>query len=103
MKNIKLLKEICEVAGAPGFEQRIREMVIKEVSPLVDNVSIDNMGNVTAFVKGKDSSKKIMIAAHMDEIGFIITHIDDQGFARFHTLGGFDPKNINCAKSYCTR
>ena len=98
MKNIKLLKEICEVAGAPGFEQRIRKMVIKEVTPLVDNVSVDNMGNVTALVKGKDSSKKIMIAAHMDEIGFIITHIDDQGFARFHTLGGFDPKTLTAQR-----
>jgi endoglucanase len=98
MKNINLLKDICEVAGAPGFEQRIRKMVIKEVTPLVDNVSVDNMGNVTAFVKGKDSSKKIMIAAHMDEIGFIITHIDDQGFARFHTLGGFDPKTLTAQR-----
>ena len=46
MKNIKLLKDICEVAGAPGFEQRIRKMVIKEVTPLVDDVSLDNMGNM---------------------------------------------------------
>jgi endoglucanase len=98
MKNIKLLKDICEVAGAPGFEQRIRKMVIKEVTPLVDNVSLDNMGNVTAFVKGKDSSKKIMIAAHMDEIGFIITHIDDNGFGRFHTLGGFDPTTLTAQR-----
>jgi endoglucanase len=98
MKNIKLLKDICEVAGAPGFEKRIREMVIKEVTPLVDEVSLDNMGNVTAFVKGKDSSKKIMIAAHMDEIGFIITHIDDNGFGRFHTLGGFDPKTLTAQR-----
>lgn len=98
MKNIKLLKEICEVAGAPGFESRIREMVVKEVTPLVDQVSLDNMGNVTAFVKGKDSSKKIMIAAHMDEIGFIITHIDEKGFGRFHTLGGFDPKTLTAQR-----
>lgn len=98
MKNIKLLKQVCEVAGAPGFEQRIREMVIKEVTPLVDDVSLDNMGNITAFVKGKDSSKKIMIAAHMDEIGFIITHIDDNGFGRFHTLGGFDPKTLTAQR-----
>lgn len=98
MKNIKLLKDVCEVAGAPGFEQRIREMVIKEVKPLVDDVSLDNMGNITAFVKGKDSSKKIMIAAHMDEIGFIITHIDDNGFGRFHTLGGFDPKTLTAQR-----
>jgi len=92
MINVELLAEICEVAGAPGFEQRIREIVLREVTPLVDSVSIDNMGNVTAIKKGKDSSKSVMIGAHMDEIAFIVTHIDDNGFVRFHTLGGFDPK-----------
>jgi endoglucanase len=92
MINVELLAEICEVAGAPGFEQRIREIVLREVTPLVDEVSVDNMGNVTALKKGKDSSKKVMIGAHMDEIAFIVTHIDDNGFLRFHTLGGFDPK-----------
>lgn len=89
--NVDLLKEICETPGAPGFEQRIREVVLREVTPLVDEVRLDNMGNVTAIKKGKED-KKVMIGAHMDEIGFIVTHIDDDGFVRFHTLGGFDPK-----------
>ena len=91
--NIPLLKEICEIAGAPGFEQRIRELVIKEVTPLVDEIKINNMGNVYAIKKGK-ADKRVMIGAHMDEIGFIVTHIDDNGFVRFHTLGGFDPKTL---------
>jgi endoglucanase len=91
--NIPLLKEICEVAGAPGFEQRVREIVLREIRPLCDDVRIDNMGNVTALKKGS-GNKKVMIAAHMDEIGFIVTHIDDNGFLRFHTLGGFDPKTL---------
>lgn len=98
MNHLNLLKSICEVAGAPGFEQRIRNLIIKEVSPLVDQVSTDNMGNVTAYIKGKDSSKKVMITAHMDEIGFIVTHIDDNGFVRFHTLGGFDPKTLTAQR-----
>lgn len=98
MKNLKLLKNVCEIAGAPGFEQRIRELVIEEVKPLVDDVLLDNMGNVTTVIKGKDSSKKIMITAHMDEIGFIVTHIDDNGFVRFHTLGGFDPKTLTAQR-----
>ena len=77
--NIPLLKEICETAGAPGFENRIREIVLREVDPLVDRVTVDNLGNVTSFKKGKQS-KKGMIAAHMYEIGLILTHIDVKCF-----------------------
>ena len=95
--NTSLLKEICETAGAPGHEQRVRELVLREVKKLCDEVSIDNMGNVTALRKGK-KSKKVMIAAHMDEIGFIITHIDDNGFLRFIPLGGFDPKTLTAQR-----
>ncbi|MGD1847101.1 MAG: M42 family metallopeptidase [Salibacteraceae bacterium] len=91
--DVALLKEICETAGAPGFEQRMRALVWREVIDLVDEVSTDNLGNITAFRKGK-SDKKVMVAAHIDEIGFIITHIDEEGFLRFHTLGGFDPKTL---------
>jgi tetrahedral aminopeptidase len=91
--NTALLKEICEIAGAPGFEQRIRELVIREITPLVDEVRINNMGNVYAIKRGK-SDKRVMIGAHMDEIGFIVNHIDDKGFIRFHPLGGFDPKTL---------
>ncbi len=92
--NISLLKKICEESGAPGFEGPIRKLVLKELKGLADDVSVDNLGNVTAIKKGKSSDKKIMVAAHMDEIGFIVTHIDDRGFVRFHTLGGFDPKTL---------
>ncbi len=92
--NIKLLKKICEVPGTSGFEDKIRALVLDELKGINAVIDIDNMGNVTAKVKGKDSSKKVMLAAHMDEIGFIVKHIDDQGFIRFHTLGGFDPKTL---------
>jgi len=95
--DVDLLKEIAEVAGAPGHEQRIREIVLREVKPLVDDITIDNMGNVYAIKKGKNE-KRVMIGAHMDEIGFIVTHIDDNGFVRFHTLGGFDPKTLTAQR-----
>ena len=95
--DINLLKKITEVAGAPGHEQRVRELVIKEVTPLVDEIKVDNMGNVYAIKKGKES-KKVMIGAHMDEIGFMVTHIDENGFIRFHTLGGFDPKTLTAQR-----
>ncbi|MBL4594632.1 MAG: M42 family metallopeptidase [Flavobacteriales bacterium] len=95
--DVNLLKEIAEVAGAPGHEQRVREIVLREVTPLVDDIKIDNMGNVYAIKKGKNE-KRVMIGAHMDEIGFIVTHIDDDGFVRFHTLGGFDPKTLTAQR-----
>ncbi|MDZ4845628.1 MAG: M42 family metallopeptidase [Chitinophagales bacterium] len=95
--NVKLLAEICETAGAPGYEERIRKIVLREVKSLVDAISIDNMGNVIAFKKGK-GNKKVMVAAHMDEIGFMVNHIDDNGFLKFTTLGGFDPKTLTAQR-----
>lgn len=90
--NTKLLAKICESPGAPGHEERIRQLIKKEVAKYVDEVFIDNIGNLVTIKKGKSSDKKVMIAAHMDEIGFMVKHIDDNGFVRFQTLGGFDPK-----------
>ncbi|MGB1259854.1 MAG: M42 family metallopeptidase [Akkermansiaceae bacterium] len=92
--DVPLLAKICEAPGAPGFEKEIRELVLKELKGLADNVRVDNMGNVIALKKGKSSKKKSMAAAHMDEIGFIVTHVDDNGFIRFNPLGGFDPKTL---------
>ena len=95
--NISLLKEICEIPGAPGFEQRIRNFVLREVEGLADKVYTDALGNITAFRKGNED-KKVMVAAHMDEISFIVTHIDDNGFIKFHTLGGFDGKTLTAQR-----
>jgi endoglucanase len=95
--NIDLLAKICKTPGAPGFEQKVRALVLEELEGLVDQVEVDNMGNVYAIKKGK-ADKKVMIGAHMDEIGFMVTHIDDKGFIRFHTLGGFDPKTLTAQR-----
>lgn len=96
--NVKLLKKICEAPGVPGYESRIRRIILDEVTPLVDSVEVDNMGNVIALKKGKSSDKKAMVGAHMDEIGFMVTHIDDKGFVRFTTLGGFDAKTLTAQR-----
>lgn len=95
--NLKLLKNICETPGAPGFENKIRALVIKEISSHVQELRTDNMGNIIALIKGKEQ-KSIMASAHLDEIGFIVTHIDDSGFIHFHTLGGFDPKTLTAQR-----
>ena len=97
MINIPLLKSVCEIAGAPGFEQKVRNLVIDEIKDHVDEYNVDNLGNIYAIKRGK-SDRKVMIGAHLDEIGFIVTHIDDNGFLRFHTLGGFDPKTLTAQR-----
>lgn len=96
--NLPLLKSICETPGVPGYEQRIRQLIIREVTPLADEVYTDNLGNVFAKKKGRSDKKCVMLAAHMDEIGFIVKHIDEDGFLRFHTLGGFDPKTLTAQR-----
>lgn len=98
--NLPLLKTICELPGAPGFEKPIRDFVLKEIGSYVDECRVDNLGNIITLKKGQNNpeGKKVMVAAHMDEIGFIVTHIDEKGFVRFHTLGGFDPKTLTAQR-----
>jgi len=97
MLDIPLLKKICEIPGAPGFENRIRDFIKTELLHIVDDMYVDAMGNLIAVRKSK-SKKKVMVAAHLDEISFIVTGIDDNGFIRLHTLGGFDPKTLTAQR-----
>ena len=97
MIDVALLKKMCETPGAPGFETAIRNEVMSELHGLVDDVVVDNMGNLIATKKGT-GDKSVMIAAHLDEIGFIVSHIDDDGFIRMHPLGGFDPKTLTAQR-----
>ncbi len=90
--NLNLLREICETPGAPGFEKPIRERIIREVEPFADQIKTDAMGNL--IVRKKGGERRVMAAAHMDEISLIVTGIDKSGFIRFHTLGGFDAKSL---------
>ena len=97
--DVPLLKKLCETPGAPGFEHQIRDVVSEEIRGYVDELRTDNMGNLLAVKHAKHhGTKSVMLAAHLDEIGFMVTHIDDQGFIRFHTLGGFDPKTLTAQR-----
>ncbi len=96
--NVTLFKTLCEASGAPGFEGPIREVIREIIEPLADSLTIDHMGNLIAVIKGKSSEKSIMCAAHMDEIGFMVRHIDDKGFIRILPLGGFDPKTLTAQR-----
>jgi endoglucanase len=95
--DFNLLKRLCETAGAPGHEDRIREIVIEVLRPLCEEISIDSIGNVIAVKKGRGRGK-MMIAGHMDEISFMVTHVDDDGFIRFTPLGGFDAKTLTAQR-----
>src|SRR5688572_12198328 len=92
--DIPLLARICEAPGAPAYEKKIRELVLNELKGLADEVSTDNMANVMALRTGRSTAKRTMAAVHMDEIGFIVSHVDDKGFVRFNPVGGFDPKTL---------
>jgi endoglucanase len=96
--DFKRLKAISETPGASGFEGKIRQLIHKEIAQYADEVTIDNLGNLIVFRKGKSSQKKVMIAAHMDEIGFVVSHIDKKGFVRFQPVGGFDPKTLTAQR-----
>lgn len=89
---IELIQKLVETPAPPGYEARIREAISAEVEPYVDEISTDALGNLIV-TKGKNntSGRKIMLAAHMDEIGIIATHVDENGFVRFSGLGGVRP------------
>ena len=85
-----LLRELCLINGTSGDESRVRNAIIEKVKDLCD-YRIDNLGNLICFCKGKKSAdKKLMIAAHMDEVGFIVTYINEDGTLCFNEVGGVD-------------
>ena len=98
---MELLKKLTESFGPSGFEDETRQIVIDELKPLCDKVWTNTMGSVVGFKsgKGKKNKKKIMIAGHMDEIGFLVSHVDEKtGFIRINPVGGFDPKTLMCQR-----
>jgi len=88
-----LLRRLTQTPGISGYEDDIREVVRKELEGLVDDVKLDHLGNLIGVKKGK-GGPKVMIAAHMDQIGFIVSHIDNKGFLRLNPTGGFDPRTL---------
>lgn len=84
------LKTLCEINAPSGFEENIRKYIIKEIAPYCE-YSVDKLGNIICLKKGENrSAQKLMIDAHMDEVGIIITSITDSGFLKFCTLGGIN-------------
>jgi putative aminopeptidase FrvX len=96
--NLKLLKALSEAPGVPGREERVREILQREVKGVFDDVSVDPMGSLIARKRAKGGkgkkAQRVLLACHIDEIGFYVRHIDDKGFIRIANVGGFDTKNL---------
>ena len=89
-----LIEKLCNARGVSGDEGEIRRIIKSEIEPYADSITTDMLGNLIAFKRGKDSPKKVMICAHMDEVGFIISEITDKGYLKFKTVGGIDTRVI---------
>lgn len=95
------LKTLCYLSGASGYEDEVRDYILERVMPYADSIITDSMGNLIVTKKGRVSSgKKILICAHMDEVGLIITGIDDDGYLRFDFIGGVDRRVVIGKKVY---
>lgn len=100
--RMKLLEKLVLTPGIPGREHRVRDLIKKESKDLFDSMRVDALGSLIGVrkprpAKGKrkpKNPKKIMIAAHMDQIGFMVKHVDDKGFLRVNPVGGFDTRNL---------
>lgn len=91
---LDLLKKLCQLDAPSGSENQVRDFILGEIGSYAE-CRVDSMGNIIAFKKGaKTPNKKIMLDAHMDEVGFIVTSVDNDGFLRFTTLGGINPQVI---------
>lgn len=91
---MELLKRLSEIGGVPGREERVRDLLRSELGGIVDSVTEDAMGNLIAVKRGAEGAQRVMLSAHMDEIGFYVRHIDDKGFLRLQNVGGFDTRNL---------
>ena len=91
MTDFKLLEKLCTVEGISGDEGSVREIIINEIKPFADEIKTDNLGNIIVFKKGKNRAKtKLMLSAHMDEVGFMVTDITSDGYLKFDEVGGID-------------
>ncbi len=88
--NTKLLKKLCDTPGVPGDEGRVRDLTVSELRKYTKDITVDTLGNVIARIGGK--GPRLVLDAHTDEVGFMVSHIDDGGFVRAHALGGIDPR-----------
>ncbi len=89
----ELLRELCMLDGIPGYEEEVRKVIEQKAAPYATEMTVDPLGNLTVFKKGaKRREKPVMLAAHMDEVGFLVRGITDDGMLRLAAAGGIDPR-----------
>jgi putative aminopeptidase FrvX len=94
-KDLELLTRLCNAVAVSGDEQEVREIVLEQVKPIADTVTVDALGNVLATKLGKGKNKiRVMIAAHMDEVGFMLIKDEDNGIFEFRVVGGIDERQL---------
>ena len=84
----ELIRQLVEAYGPSGHEGHVRTLIEQIVRPYVDEMRVDALGNLIAHKKGKGGGRRVMLAAHMDEIGLVVTYVDERGFLRFAAAGG---------------
>ncbi len=89
-----LLEKLSNAPGISGFEDEVRNLMIEELEEYVDEMKVDHLGNLIVKSEGKPGSKKIMLAAHMDEIGLMVRYIDKKGFIKFSKIGGINDQML---------
>lgn len=91
MPDYKLLESLCMINGISGDEYKVREFITEQIKDYADDIKVDNLGNLIVFKKGKKRAEnKLMISAHMDEVGFMVTDITSDGYIKFDEVGGVD-------------
>jgi endoglucanase len=94
-RQLRLLEKLCNVIAISGDESEVRKIVLEEIKPLADDVKVDALGSVLATKAGRGRNRtRVMLDAHMDEVGFMIVADDGEGLYRFETVGGIDVRHL---------
>jgi putative aminopeptidase FrvX len=98
--DLDLLAELTETSGTPGHEERVRDVIREHLPDRVDRTETDAMGNFVATIEGDSNPDfEVLVAAHMDEIGFIVRNVTDEGFVQVDALGSWDPRILRAERA----
>ena len=101
-ERLNFLKNISEVDGISGAENEVAKLVKRELSDVADHFEYDNLGSIIAYKKGEEGEPTVLICGHMDEVGFLVSRIEDSGLLRLAPIGGWwNPSSQKLASADC--